>query len=167
MRMTVDVPHRSALSWLWLSGVVILLDQVSKWLAVTQLRPFQEHPVLPSFNISLVYNNGAAWSLFSDASGWQRWFFTVVSAAVSAMIVLWMRKLARTEQWTCVALALILGGALGNLIDRLRIGQVIDFIHLYYDRFHWPVFNIADSAITIGAVILALSSLRMHKAATG
>lgn len=165
--MTHTNSARPVLAWLWISAVVLVLDQVSKWLAVANLRVYEEHPVFPSFNISLVYNNGAAWSLLSDASGWQRWLFALIAATMSVVIVVWMRRLPADDRHTAIALALILGGAVGNLVDRVRLGRVIDFIHLYYDRFHWPVFNVADIAITLGAILLALTTVFARKSATG
>ncbi|MCB1757810.1 MAG: lipoprotein signal peptidase [Gammaproteobacteria bacterium] len=138
--------------------VVIALDQASKWLAVAKLELHQPVAVMPSFNFMLAYNEGAAFSFLSEAGGWQRWFFSALALAVSIFLIFWLRRLPATEKWTIVALSLILGGALGNLIDRLAYGYVVDFIQWYYDRFYWPAFNIADSAITVGAVILLASS---------
>jgi signal peptidase II len=158
--------HSNALRWLWLSALVIFLDQITKIAALKSMTPGVEHPVLPSFNFTLVYNRGAAWSFLSDAGGWQRWVFVALSAAISAVIVVWLRKVEPGQRMTALALALILGGALGNLVDRLMYGHVIDFIHLYYGTFHWPVFNIADSAITVGAVALAISGLFLNKPAS-
>jgi signal peptidase II len=143
----------------WLSALVIVLDQATKYLAETLLVMHQPVPVLPSFNLMLTYNTGAAFSFLADAGGWQRWFFLGLGVAVSIGLMVWLGRLKSGEKWLAVALALILGGAVGNLIDRAWLGQVIDFIQLYYDRWYWPAFNIADSAITIGAVLLVLDSL--------
>jgi signal peptidase II len=147
------------LRWLWLTGLVIALDQLSKWLAEQMLTPHVSQAIVPSVNITLVYNTGAAFSFLSQASGWQRWFFSLLAVAVSVLIVLWMRRLRPQEQWTAAGLAMVLGGALGNLIDRLIHGHVIDFIDLYYHGLHWPTFNIADSAITLGAAVLIVHGL--------
>ena len=143
----------------WLSALVIVLDQATKYLAETLLVMHQPVPVLPSFNLMLTYNTGAAFSFLADAGGWQRWFFLGLGVAVSIGLMVWLGRLKPGEKWLAIALALILGGAVGNLIDRAWLGQVIDFIQLYYDRWYWPAFNIADSAITLGAVLLVLDSL--------
>jgi len=145
--------------WLWLSVLVIVLDQATKTLAETLLVMHQPIPVLPSFNFMLTYNPGAAFSFLADSGGWQRWFFLGLGGAVSIGLIVWLHRLKPEEKRLALALALILGGAVGNLIDRAWLGQVIDFIQLYYDRWYWPAFNIADSAITLGAVLLVLESL--------
>ncbi len=143
----------------WLSGSVIVLDQVTKFLAETLLIFHQPVPVLPSFNLLLTYNTGAAFSFLAGAGGWQRWFFLGLGLLVSIGLIVWLRRLKPTETRLATALALILGGAIGNLIDRAWLGQVIDFIQLYYQRWYWPAFNLADSAITVGAALLVLDSL--------
>jgi len=143
----------------WLSGSVIVLDQVTKFLAETLLTFHQPVPVLPSFNLLLTYNTGAAFSFLAGASGWQRWFFLGLGSLVSIGLIVWLRRLKPTETRLATALALILGGAIGNLIDRAWLGQVIDFIQLYYQHWYWPAFNLADSAITVGAALLVLDSL--------
>ena len=145
--------------WLWLSVLVIALDQATKFLAETLLVMHEPAPVLPGFNLMLTYNTGAAFSFLAHAGGWQRWFFLGLGATVSIGLIVWLGRLKPGEKWLAAALALILGGAVGNLIDRAWLGQVIDFIQLYYDRWYWPAFNIADSAITVGAVLLVLESL--------
>ena len=143
----------------WLSGSVIVLDQVTKFLAETLLTFHQPVPILPSFNLMLTYNTGAAFSFLDDAGGWQRWFFLGLGSLVSIGLIVWLRRLKPTETRLATALALILGGAIGNLIDRVWLGQVIDFIQLYYQHWYWPAFNLADSAITVGAALLVLDSL--------
>lgn len=143
----------------WLSGGVVVLDQAIKHLAETLLVMHQPVPVLPSFNLLLTYNTGAAFSFLARAGGWQRWFFLTLGLAVSIGLIIWLRRLKPEQKWLALALALILGGAVGNLIDRIWLGQVIDFIQLYYDRWYFPAFNVADSAISIGAVLLVLDSL--------
>jgi signal peptidase II len=147
------------LRWLWLSLLVILLDQGTKYLAENQLQLYQSVPVLSFFNFTLAYNTGAAFSFLADAGGWQRWFFMGLAFAVSMGLIFWLRRLRANALWEAFAVALILGGALGNVIDRLWHGYVIDFIDLYYQSWHWPAFNIADSAITVGAALLILQSL--------
>ncbi len=148
------------LPWALMAVPVVALDQVTKRLALELLVPHQPVPVLPGFNLTLMFNTGAAFSFLSEASGWQRWFFTAVALVVSAAIVVWLQRLPAGSRWLAAALALILGGALGNLWDRLALGHVIDFIQIYYDRWSWPAFNLADSAITVGAVMLVIDALR-------
>ncbi len=145
--------------WIWLSVLVVVLDQATKYLAETLLVMHQPVPIWSWFNLMLTYNTGAAFSFLADAGGWQRWFFLGLGCAVSIGLVVWLMRLKPGEKGLAVALALILGGAIGNLIDRAWLGQVIDFIQLYYDRWYWPAFNIADSAITVGAILLVVDSL--------
>ena len=152
------------LKWLWLTVLIIILDQISKQLAEAWLVLYQPVPVLPSFNFTLMYNTGAAFSFLSSAGGWQRWFFLVLSLVISIILLVWLSRLKNSQGWLAVSLALILGGALGNAIDRALFGHVIDFIQLYYQSWAWPTFNIADSAITVGAVILIIENLFNHSA---
>ncbi len=147
------------LKWLWLSLAVLVLDQLTKQLAEHYLQLHDPVAVVPGFNLMLAYNTGAAFSFLHDAGGWQRWFFTILSSTVSAGIVWWMWRLDASERWLAIALALILGGALGNLWDRILLGHVVDFVQLYYRRWAYPAFNIADSAITAGAIMLIIDSL--------
>ncbi len=147
------------LRWLWLSLAVLALDQLTKQLAEHYLELHQPVPVVPGFNLMLAYNTGAAFSLLHDAGGWQRWFFTILASVVSVGIVWWMWRLESSERWLAIALALILGGAVGNLWDRILLGHVVDFVQLYYQRWTYPAFNVADSAITAGAVMLIIDSL--------
>lgn len=150
------------LKWLNLSAVVIVLDQLSKWLMSNWLDLHQTVPVLPSFNLTLAHNYGAAFSFLASASGWQRWFFVILAVVVSLVLVIWLKKLQHHARLEAVSLALILGGAIGNVIDRLIYGYVVDFLDVYYGSYHWPAFNIADSAICVGAVLLIFDSFR-HK----
>ena len=145
--------------WLSISVLVILLDQITKYIANTGLVYAEAVPVVPSFNLTLLYNRGAAFSFLSDAAGWQRWFFVAISLGASVLLIVWLRKLDRQQWLLGEALALGLGGAVGNLIDRLWLGYVIDFIQLYYSSFYWPAFNVADSAISVGAVLLIWDAL--------
>lgn len=151
------------LKWLWLAAVVIILDQVTKQVASNLLQMHQPVAVMPMFNWTLMHNTGAAFSFLSDAGGWQRWFFTVIAIAVSAVLIAWTSKLKQDEKGQAVAFMLVMGGAIGNVIDRLVYGYVIDFIEVYYQQWHWPAFNIADSAISIGVAILLIESFRQHK----
>lgn len=154
------------LKWLWLSGLVIVLDQITKYFASSLLRLHEPVAMLPFFNLTLMHNPGAAFSFLSQAGGWQRWFFTVLALIISVVIVEWMRRLPRTEVITAVALSLIVGGAIGNVWDRMQYGYVVDFIDVYYGHWHWPTFNIADSAITVGAVLLLVEGFRGDKQAS-
>lgn len=154
----------NALSWLLLSVLIIVADQVSKWVV---LEHFQLHDSLPVIdgllNWTLAYNEGAAFSFLSDAGGWQRWFFTALAVIVSAILVVWLKRTNRTDWRTAVPLALIIGGAIGNVIDRIRFGHVVDFIDVHYGTWSWPAFNIADSAISVGAVMLIAFGLFASK----
>ena len=151
-------------SWGWLSLLVIVLDQATKYLAEALLVMHRPISVLPSLNLMLTYNTGAAFSFLADAGGWQRWFFLSLGLIVSIGLVAWLYRLKPEEKRLAAALALILGGAIGNLIDRVWLGQVIDFIQLYYGHWYWPAFNIADSAITLGATLLVLDSFWSREA---
>ena len=147
------------LKWLWLSGLVIALDLASKAVMSHYLVLNEPLAIFPGFNLTLRHNTGAAFSFLRDASGWQRWFFTLIAVAVSAGIVVWLRRLGSGQRWLAAALALILGGALGNVWDRVTLGYVVDFIEVYYRDWYWPAFNVADSAICVGAGILVADSL--------
>ena len=142
---------------------MVILDQITKQLATQFLEYGRPVPIIPFFNLTLVHNTGAAFSFLSNAGGWQRWFFAILAAAVSVFIVVWILRLPRGSLWLPLALSLLLGGALGNLVDRLVLGYVVDFIDVYYQHWHWPAFNIADSAITVGAVMLVLDALFLGK----
>lgn len=148
------------LHWLWLSTVVFALDMITKQLSEHFLQYGQAVPVLPVFDLKLLYNTGAAFSFLAGQSGWQRWFFAAIAIGVSIMLVSWLRKLPKSNVWLAVALSLVLGGALGNLFDRMAFGHVIDFIALHWNGSYFPAFNIADSAITVGAIMLAVDVFR-------
>ena len=177
----------SMLKWLWLTVLVVALDQITKQWASHTLQMYQPVKIIPMLNLFLAHNLGAAFSFLSDAGGWQRWLFTLIALVVSTVLVLWIRKLEHHERWVAIGLACILGGALGNVIDRIVFGHVIDFIQFYYHadtclpgftllqsaqgpQCIWPSFNIADSAITIGAAILIIDAItggrRKHQQAT-
>jgi signal peptidase II len=149
--------------WLWVSALVLVLDQGSKLLADSTMVLHDPIELLPSLALTKAYNTGAAFSFLGDASGWQRWFFIGLALVVCGVLLAWLRRLHATERRTALALTLILGGAVGNLIDRVLYGHVIDFIDVYYRTWHWPTFNIADSAIAIGAALLVLDALFAHR----
>jgi len=151
--------------WLGLSALVILLDQSTKLIAVNSLALYESIAIFPGFNLTLLYNTGAAFSFLSNAGGWQRWFFIGLAMLISLFIVFWMRSLKKDNYWLLVALALVLGGAIGNVIDRIYLGYVIDFIDIYYQTNHWPAFNIADSSITIGAIMLIIDAIWLNQPA--
>lgn len=154
-------PSFSRSFWLWLlvSAVVLVLDQTTKY-AITQSLVRGEHIAITSFfNLVLTYNAGAAFSFLSDAGGWQRWFFSGIAAGASVLIIYLLHK-HTAEKLFCTALSLILGGALGNLWDRIMLGHVVDFLDFYVGGYHWPAFNVADSAIFVGAALLILDSFR-------
>lgn len=148
------------LKYLWLSLAIIIADQISKTLMVNWLDLYETVRVLPFFNLTLAHNPGAAFSFLAGAGGWQRWFFVVLAAVISTVLIVWMRRLAQTAKLEAISLALIIGGAIGNVIDRLIYGYVIDFLDVYAGSYHWPAFNIADSAICVGAVLLIIDSFR-------
>lgn len=159
-------PKPNALVWLLLSAFVIALDQLTKAVALSGLQPLTAHPVIPGLlNWTLAFNSGAAFSFLAGADGWQRWVFTALAMGVSLMLAFWLRRTARRDWRNAAPLALIIGGALGNLIDRLRAGVVTDFIQVYYRDWSWPAFNIADSAISVGAVMLIVFGLAFGKRA--
>jgi len=151
------------LKWIWLAIVVVILDQITKYVASTSLEMYQPIAVMPMFNWTLMHNTGAAFSFLADAGGWQRWFFATIAVVVSVVIVLWLKRLEQHEKWHATALALILGGALGNVIDRISLGYVVDFIQVYYQQWYWPAFNIADSAIFIGVAMIIIDSVREYR----
>ncbi|MFB4394465.1 MULTISPECIES: signal peptidase II [unclassified Pseudomonas] len=153
------------LAWLWLSLVVLVIDQATKVYFDSSLSMYQQIVVIPDyFSWTLAYNTGAAFSFLADSSGWQRWLFAVIAVVVSAVLVIWLKRLGRNETWLAIALALVLGGALGNLYDRVVLGHVVDFILVHWRNTHYfPAFNVADSAITVGAVMLALDMFKSKK----
>jgi signal peptidase II len=149
--------------WLWVSVVVLLLDQATKYLADSTMALHESIELIPFLALTKAYNTGAAFSFLGDASGWQRWLFIGLALVVSGILLAWLRRLPAGEWRTALALALILGGAIGNLVDRVLHGHVIDFIDVYYETWHWPTFNVADSAITVGAALLVFDALFAHR----
>jgi len=150
---------------LWVSAVVVILDQATKWLVMGALAPYETIELIPNLNLTLAFNTGAAFSFLAAAGGWQRWFFAAVALVVTAVLVVWLLRLRPRERTLGLALALIIGGALGNLIDRVLLGHVIDVIQVYLPWIPltlcnpWPAFNVADSAISIGVVVLLVHTL--------
>ena len=150
-------PIPNALPWLGLSAFMIVFDQWTKWLAVAHLGYQQPVSVIDGFwNWTLTHNTGAAFSFLAQAGGWQHVFFIGLAVLISATLSFWLSRTARAEWRTALPFALIIAGALGNVVDRLRLGYVVDFIEWYYRSFHWPVFNVADSCIVVGATLMVL-----------
>lgn len=154
-------PHN--LLWLGLSVLAIVLDQWTKWIAVSHLKYGEQNPVMPFLNWTLAHNYGAAFSFLSDAGGWQKYFFTGLAGIVSVIFVFWLMRMPKKLIILSAAIALILGGAVGNLIDRVSLGYVVDFIHVYYNNSHFPIFNLADSAITLGTILLLIDTFFLEK----
>lgn len=150
------------LKWLWLSTLVLVLDQASKWVMTSWLSLYETVKLVPFFNFTVVYNAGAAFSFLAQAGGWQRWFFTVVSATVGTALFIWLKGLSSFAKLEAISISLILGGAIGNLFDRMILGYVIDFLdfHDYLGSYHFPAFNIADSAICAGTILLIFDNFR-------
>ena len=158
--MNMTQTHGSSWRWMLLSALVILGDQLSKSYIVQHFGEFEFKSLLPVLDITLLHNVGAAFSFLASASGWQRWLFIALAIGVSSGIAVWLCRLPRaTPRLMAAGLALVLGGALGNVIDRIRLGSVVDFIHFHWDRAYFPAFNVADSAITVGAACLLLDAL--------
>lgn len=159
------MPKAGKLVWLWLSVLVVVLDQASKYWFEHNLTLYEQIVVIPDlFSWTLAYNRGAAFSFLADQDGWQRWFFALVALVASVVLVVWLKRLKSHERLLAVGLALVLGGALGNLYDRVMLGHVVDFILVHWqDRWFFPAFNLADSAITVGAGILILDMIVNRK----
>ena len=140
--------------WFILSIFILLIDQLSKYWAASTLVPYQPDSIFPMFNFTLAYNTGAAFSFLSGTGGWHRWFFAGFSVVMSCILITWLVRISPKAKLQSLAVSLILGGAIGNLYDRASLGHVIDFIDVYYENHHWPVFNLADTAICVGAFLL-------------
>lgn len=158
--------RESGLRWWWIAVAAIVLDQLTKWWIVSNLRlTFMEARgdeivLLPVLNIIHTTNYGAAWSMFAIPGGMQRWVFSALAIVVSVVLALWLRRLSlATQKLLITGLSLILGGAIGNVLDRLRLGHVVDFIQVHWGSSYFPTFNVADSAITVGAVFVVLDAL--------
>lgn len=155
-------PGKSA--WLGLSLAVIVLDQLSKWFVASHMQVYQTHYVLSVFNIALLHNTGAAFSMLAGQPGWQRWFFILLALVIAGLIVAWLVRMpASATRWMAAGLALVAGGAVGNVWDRLVQGYVVDFLQFHWQGWFFPAFNVADSAITVGAVMLILDGMFLQR----
>ena len=157
--------NKMALAWLLISALIVVLDLWTKALATESLSLYRPVELTSWLNMTLAHNYGAAFSFLSDAGGWQRWLFTGLASVVTLVLIGWLLRLPTSEKLTAAALCLIIGGAVGNLIDRVINGYVVDFIDVYVNDWHWPAFNVADSAITCGVILLLLDSLLQSLAA--
>ena len=146
--------------WLWITFVFLILDQLTKQLVVNAFDLYESMNVLPFFDLRYVQNPGAAFSFLADQDGWQRWFFTIIAAIASVVFLVWLAKTPKSNVLLSIALAFMLSGAMGNLIDRALFGYVIDFLDFHVAGKHWPAFNVADSAIFIGAALMILDSFK-------
>jgi signal peptidase II len=151
------------LQWLWLALALIVIDQIVKNIVASHMQLGDSIDVLPVLSWTLAHNYGAAFSFLNDAGGWQRWLFAVIAVTTCGLLVGWLARLPAGSRWLACAIVLIVGGALGNLYDRLVLGYVIDFIHVHYGNWHFPAFNIADSGITVGAGMLIVDALFLSK----
>lgn len=147
------------LKWLSVTAVVIIIDQLTKWVMSSWLSLYETVSIMPFFNLTMAHNTGAAFSFLAQAGGWQRWFFVGLAMVISLVLIVWLRKVT-DKTIEALSISLILGGAIGNVIDRINLGYVIDFLDVYYGNYHWPAFNIADSAIVVGACLLIIDSFR-------
>ena len=151
--------RQAFLLWLGLSSFLLILDQLTKVIAKNSLFEGVSQPVTSFLNWTLVYNSGAAFSFLAQAGGWQRWFFTGVGI-IAALIMIWLIRKNAHQTIFSLALSLVLSGAIGNVIDRIIYGAVVDFVDVHYIGWHWPAFNIADSAITIGVILLIVDEIK-------
>lgn len=161
--------QKSGLVWLWLSLLLLVADFASKTLVVNTMNLRDSIDILPFFNLTYVHNYGAAFSFLSDETGWQRWFLSLIAITISGLLIWWLKRLPASNKILCGAYSLVLAGAIGNLYDRMYYGYVIDFLHFYYESWHFPAFNIADSAICVGAALLLFDAFtgespKEHKA---
>ncbi len=158
---------QSGVRWLWLALLVFVADIGIKLVVMNGMGYGWENriEILPFFNLLYVHNYGAAFSFLSDQAGWQRWFFTAIAFVVTGLLAFWMRRLPVSDKWNNIAYALIIGGAVGNVFDRVVHGFVVDYLDFYWGNYHWPAFNLADSAICIGAAMIILDSFRSSKKA--
>ncbi|MDC3329240.1 signal peptidase II [Candidatus Thioglobus sp.] len=148
----------------FLSLILVIADQLTKMMVLGSLKLYESIEITSFFSLTHVHNYGAAFSFLADEDGWQQYFLVSVSAIASIVLILWMRKISTNQSYKLIALSLILSGAIGNLIDRAVFGFVIDFINLHYQDFYWPVFNVADTAITLGVILLLLVDFKKDRA---
>jgi signal peptidase II len=154
------VHEKTALIWVWLAVIVVALDQLAKWFVVENFELYEILPVGPFLDLTRLHNEGAAFGILAEAGGWQRWFFLALAGAIGVAIVWWLRSLpAKGQYWLAIGLALILGGALGNAWDRFFDGYVVDYLHFHWGDAYFPAFNVADIAITTGAIMLIIDAL--------
>jgi len=158
-KASIPFRNKQAFAWLLMSAVIVVLDLWTKSLATESLTLYRPVELTSWLNMTLAHNYGAAFSFLSDAGGWQRWLFTGLASVVTLVLIVWLLRLPAKEKLTGAALGLIIGGAVGNLVDRINHGYVVDFIDVYYREWHWPAFNLADSAITCGVVLLLIDGL--------
>ena len=151
------------LKWLGISGLIVVIDQITKLWIDSSMRLFESIPLTSFFNLTYVHNTGAAFSFLSEAGGWQRWFFALLALVISGVLIVWMARLKQHERLMAAALSLVLGGAIGNLIDRVAYGYVIDFLDFYYQSWHWPAFNVADMAICLGVFLMLLENFQSEQ----
>ena len=157
--------NKMAFAWLLVSALIVVLDLWTKDVATQSLTLYRPVELTSWLNMTLAHNYGAAFSFLSDAGGWQRWLFTGLASVVTLVLIVWLFRLSSREKLTAAALGLIIGGAVGNLVDRVNHGYVVDFIDVYYRDWHWPAFNLADSAITCGVILLLIDGLFLSGAA--
>lgn len=153
-----EVKQKSGLIWLALSLLLFAVDYITKAVVVANMKLYESIEILPIFNFTYMHNYGAAFSFLSDAGGWQRWFFSSIAVVISLLLTYWLKKLPAKNWVLCGAYAMVIGGAIGNLVDRLVHGYVVDFLHFYYQDWHYPAFNVADIAIVCGAGLLLLDA---------
>jgi signal peptidase II len=153
----------TGLAWTWVVLLVVLVDRITKTIMLHSFHLYEATKVTSFFNLTLTYNRGAAFSFLNSAGGWQSKLFGIVATVISLILLGWLLRLNKKQRWTGIAVAMVLGGALGNLSDRLTYGHVIDFIQLHVTHFYWPVFNVADSAICVGAFMLIFEALIFKK----
>lgn len=158
--LMLNTIRSSGLRYLWLTAIVFVLDQWTKISVVKQIELYQSIEITGFFNLTHVRNYGAAFSFLADSGGWQRWFFTIIALVVSVVIIRWLSQTKKTQVMLPIAFCLILGGALGNVYDRLVLGYVVDFLSVYYEDWYFPAFNIADSAISLGAFLLIVDMFK-------
>ena len=153
-----EVKQKSGLIWLVLSLLLFAVDYMTKAVVVANMKLYESIEILPIFNFTYMQNYGAAFSFLSDAGGWQRWFFSSIAVVISVLLTYWLKKLPAKNWVLCGAYSMVIGGAIGNLVDRLVHGYVVDFLHFYYQDWHYPAFNVADIAIVCGAGLLLLDA---------